>query len=157
MLFRSALPASQTLSSFLVEQALAGNQPAQALPLVREALNQFPLSRALAMQYADALMAAGRKDEATTFLRDQAQLYRQDAGVQRALAKAYAEQGKIALQHLALAEYYSLTGALPAALEQLRIARGAVDASFYDQAMIDARERELQASWRETMEKNRKR
>ncbi len=152
-----AFPASQALASFVVEQALAGEHPEQALPLVSEARSQFPLSRALAMQYADALLAAGKKDEATAFLRDQAQLYRQDERVQRALARAYAEQGKIALQHLALAEYYSLTGALPAALEQLRIARTAKDASFYDLAMIDARERELQASWREMMEKSKKR
>jgi predicted Zn-dependent protease len=152
-----SFPASQALTSFVVEQALAGEQSALALSLAKEARAQFPLSRALAMQYADALLAAGKKDEATDFLRDQAQLYRQDSRVQRALARAYAEQGKVALQHLALAEYYSLTGALPAALEQLRIARGASDASFYDQAMIDARERELQASWREVMEKSKKR
>lgn len=152
-----ALAASQVLASFTVEQTLAGDQPAQALSLVKEARNQFPLSRALAMHYSEALLAAGKKEEATAFLRDQAQLYRQDAAVQRALARAYAEQGKMALQHMALAEYYSLTGALPAALEQLRIARSSSDSSFYDQAVIDARERELQASWREIMEKSKRR
>ena len=152
-----AYPASQVLSSFAVEVALASGQTAQALNMLKEARLQFPLSRALTMQYADALLAAGRQAEAANFLRDQAQLYRQDASVQRALARAYAEQGKIALQHLALAEYYSLTGALPSALEQLRLARGSSDASFYDQAVIDARERELQASWRELMEKSKRR
>jgi predicted Zn-dependent protease len=151
-----AYPASQVLSSFAIELALLGGQTTNALSLVKEARIQFPLSRAITMQYADALMLAGRQSEATTFLRDQAQLYRQDAGVQRALARAYAEQGKIALQHLALAEYYSLTGALPAALEQLKMARSSTDASFYDQAVIDARERELQANWRELMEKTKR-
>ncbi len=151
------LPASQTLASFIVEQALVSEPPEQVLALVKEARVRFPLSRSLAMQYSDALLAAGKKDEAIAFLRDQAQMYRQDARVQRTLARAYSEQGKIALQHIALAEYYSLTGALPSALEQLRIARGASDASFYDQAMIDARERELQMSWREMMEKSKKR
>ena len=101
-------------------------------------------------------MATGRKEEAAAFLRDQAQIYRQDPGVQQALARAYAEQGKQALQHMALAEYYALNGALPAALEQLRIARGSPDASFYDQAIIDARERELQASWRDVMAQRKK-
>jgi hypothetical protein len=37
------------------------------------------------------------------------------------------------------------------------MARGSSDASFYDQAVIDARERELQASWRELMEKSKRR
>ena len=84
-------------------------------------------------------------------------MYRQDAGVQRALARAYAEQGKKALQHMSLAEYYALSGALPAALEQLRIARSSPDASFYDQAVIDARERELQSVWRDVMKQQGKR
>ena len=101
------------------------------------------------------MLAAAKKEEAILFLRDQAQLYRQDASIQQALARAYFAQGKLALQHIALAEYYTLTGSLPAALEQLRIARSAGDASFYDQAMIDARERELQANWREMMKQGK--
>ncbi|MDB5919051.1 MAG: peptidase, partial [Massilia sp.] len=36
-----------------------------------------------------------------------------------------------------------LSGAVPAAVDQLGIARKAPDASFYDLALIDAREREL--------------
>jgi predicted Zn-dependent protease len=67
------------------------------------------------------------------------------------LAKAYAEQGKQALQHLALAESYALSGGLLTALDQLAIARRAPDASFYDQALIDAREREWQARWRDEL------
>jgi predicted Zn-dependent protease len=152
-----AYPASQILSSFAIELELLEGQASKALLLAKEARIQFPLSRAITMQYADTLLVNGKKNEATTFLRDQAQLYRQDSGVQKALARAYAEQGKIALQHLALTEYYALTGALPAALEQLKMARGSSDASFYDQAVIDARERELQASWRELMEKSKRR
>jgi beta-barrel assembly-enhancing protease len=151
-----AYPASQILTSFAIELELLGGQASKALLLAKEARIQFPLSRAITMQYADTLLVNGKKNEATTFLRDQAQLYRQDPGVQRALARAYAEQGKIALQHMALTEYYALTGALPAALEQLKMARGSSDASFYDQAVIDARERELQASWRELMEKSKR-
>jgi predicted Zn-dependent protease len=147
---------SALLQSMDIESALASGDPAQAVALVQDGRNRFPLSRALAMQNADALLAAGRKEEAAAFLRDQAQIYRQDPGVQQALARAYSEQDKQALQHMALAEYYALTGALPAALEQLRIARSSPDASFYDQAIIDARERELQASWRDVMAQRKK-
>ncbi len=153
---KPALPTSQVLKSLEIEFLLATAQAERALASVKDARSQFPLSRALAMQYADCLLAAGKIQEATLFLRDQSQLYRQDAGIQRALARAYAEQGKIALQHMSLAENYALTGALPAALEQLRIARSAADASFYDQAVIDARERELQASWREVMKQGKR-
>lgn len=150
-----ALPLSPLLKSLDIELQLASARPAQALTLASEGRLRFPLSRALAMQYADALLASGKRDEAVTFLRDQAQIYRQDASVQRALARAYAQAGKQAPQHMALAEYYALTGALPSAMEQLRIARTAPDASFYDQAIIDARERELQASWQEIMKQGK--
>lgn len=49
-----------------------------------------------------------------------------------------------ALQHLALAEAYAIHGSLPAALDQLQIARRQPDASFYEQSVIDARIREFQ-------------
>ena len=71
------------------------------------------------------------------------------------LAKAYAAQGRQALQHLALAEAYALKGALPAALDQLQIARRASDASFYDQSIIDAREREFQERRREELKESK--
>lgn len=148
---------SALLQGIDIELALASGQWAEAVSLAQDGRTRFPFSRALAMQNADALLAAGRKDEAEAFLRDQAQIYRQDPGVQQALARAFAEQGKQAPQHMALAEYYALTGALPAALEQLRIARSSPDASFYDLAIIDARERELQASWRDVMTQRKKR
>ena len=153
----TAAQASPALLSMDIEHRLASGQAAQALALASEGRNRFPLSRALTMQYADSLLATGKKEAAAAFLRDQSQLYRQDASVQRALARVYAEQGKMALQHLALAEYYYLSGALPSALEQLRIARTMPDASFYDQAMIDARERELQVVWQELMAQTKKR
>ncbi len=154
---KPALAESPTVRSLQIDQKLAARDAVGAYAIAREARLHFPLSRALAMQYADCLLAKGDKDGAVVFLRDQAQLYRQDAGIQRALARAYAEQGKKALQHLSLAEYYALSGALPAALEQLRIARSSPDASFYDQAVIDARERELQSVWRDVMKQQGKR
>jgi predicted Zn-dependent protease len=153
----TSVPSSPALLSMDIEYRLVSGQAEQALALATEGRNRFPLSRALTMQYAESLLAAGKKEAAAAFLRDQSQLYRQDAGVQRALARVYAEQGKQALQHLALAEFYFLSGALPSALEQLRIARTSPDASFYDQAMIDARERELQAAWQEMMAQTKRR
>jgi hypothetical protein len=98
----------------------------------------------LARQYADAMIASGRLEQAAQFLRDQVQQYREEPKLYDQLAKAYAAQGKIALQHMALAESYVLNGAVPAAVDQLDLARKARDVSFYDQAVIDARERELQ-------------
>jgi predicted Zn-dependent protease len=140
---------SLLLSDLGIDIKLARKRETEALKLVEQARIQFPLSRGLAHQYARVLIAGKRVDEAAAYLREQARLYRQDADVQDLLAKAYAAQGKRALQHMALAESYVLTGSVPAALEQLRIARNASDAGFYEQSMIDARERALQERWKE--------
>lgn len=141
-----------TLASLAIDIKLAPNQaPADAVKEADTARAQFPLSRGIARQYADALIAAGRYDDAASYLRDQAQLYRQEPQLQAQLAQAYAAQGKQALQHMALAESYVLAGSLPAALDQFGIARRAPDATFYEQAVIDARERNVQALWRDEL------
>jgi predicted Zn-dependent protease len=136
-----------------IKLAQTENKPviAQALVDAEAAHQQFPLSRGIAHQYGEALIAAGKYEEAATYLRDQVQLYREDPDSYDLLAQAYSKQGKIALQHIALAESYVLQGGVLSALDQLSYARKAKDASFYDQAVIDARERELQARRREEM------
>ena len=138
---------SQLLASLAIDIKLAANQPAEALNEAETARARYPLSRGIARQYADALIGAGRYEDAVNYLRDQAQLYRQEPKLYDQLAKAYAALGRQALQHLALAESYALAGSMPAAIDQLGIARRSPDASFYDQAMIDAREREFKARW----------
>jgi predicted Zn-dependent protease len=138
-----------------LEIKLAPGQPAavvqQAVQEADQARQRYPLSRALARQYGEALIAGGKLEEATRYLRDQTQLYREEPKLHDMLARAYAKQGKIALQHMALAESYVVAGALPAAVAQLELARKAGDVSFYDQSVIDARERELKA--RQKLEK----
>ncbi|MES2536564.1 MAG: M48 family metalloprotease [Pseudomonadota bacterium] len=151
-----ALAASAPLASLAIDIRLAAGQPAEAQKEADAARAAFPLSRGIARQYADALIAGARHDDAIRYLRDQAQLYRQEPQLQEKLAQAYAAQNKRALQHMALAESYAQSGSLPAALDQLSIARRAPDASFYDQAVIDAREREFQALRREEMKEAQK-
>lgn len=159
----SLAPPEAIMASLAIDIALASKPSPGAAPSAQQAVRladaaraQFPLSRGIARQYAQALIAAGRFDAAVDYLRDQAQLYRSEPQLQQVLAEAYAAQGKQALQHIALAESYALGGSLPDALQQLTIARRAQDASFYDQAVIDARERELQARWVEVLKEQGK-
>lgn len=147
---------STAIASLAIDIRLAANQAGEAVKEAEAARNQFPLSRGIALQYADALIAAHRLEDAIRYLRDQTQLYRQEPQLQKRLAQAYAAQGKQALEHLALAESYALGGSVPAALDQLTIARRAPDASFYEQSLIDARERELRARWVEEMKEGQK-
>ncbi|WP_307721743.1 M48 family metalloprotease [Massilia horti] len=143
-----------------IEIKLAPGQPQnvleQAAKDAAQAQQQFPLSRALARQYASAMIAAGQNEEAARYLREQVRQYREEPKLYDLLAKAYSGQNKIALQHMALAESYALTGALPAAVDQLHLARKANDASFYDQAVIDAREREIQQKQKDVKDDGKK-
>ena len=139
-----------------IDILLAAGKTAEAITFADAARTRFPLSRGLARRYADTLLAAGRTDDAIAYLRDQTQLYRQESALQDQLAKAYSIKGKLTLQHLALAESYAQNGSLLAALDQLSIARKSADASFYDQALIDAREREFQVRWREELAETKK-
>jgi predicted Zn-dependent protease len=124
---------------------------AQAIAEGEEAHARYPLSRGIVWQYADALIKGGKPEQAERFLRDQLQQYRSEPELQDLLAQAYSKMGKIALQHIALAESYALLGGTMAALDQLQLARKSADASFYEHAVIDAREREWQARRREAM------
>jgi predicted Zn-dependent protease len=150
---RAGSDGSAMFAGLGVEIKLApGQSPevlAQAVQDASDAHQKFPLSRMLARQYADAMIAAGKLEQAAQFLRDQVLQYREEPKLYDQLAKTYAAQGKIALQHMALAESYVLSGATPAAVDQLDLARKAKDVSFYDQAVIDARERELQQRQRD--------
>lgn len=155
----SAAPPSDGGAMFAgldLEIKLAAGQPKEvvqgAVKDAEQAVHAYPLSRALARQYAEAMIAAGKLDDATRYLREQVRMYREDPKLYDLMAKAYSSQGKIALQHMALAESYVLAGALPAAVDQLNFARKASDASFYDQSVIDARERDIKERQREFKE-----
>ena len=140
-------------TSVEIKLAEPDNKPliAQALKESEAAHLQFPLSRGIAHQYGEALIAAGEYEKAGVYLRDQVQLYREDPDAYDLLAQTYAKQGKLALQHMALAESYVLQGGVLSALDQLTYARKSPDATFYDQSQIDARERELQKRRREEL------
>ena len=142
--------------SLAIDIKMATGTPAEAIREADAGRAAFPLSRGIAMQYADTLIAAGRLPEAIAYLRDQALLYRSEPKLQDRLAKTYAAQGKQALQHMALAESYALAGSTQPALDQLQIARRAPDASYYDQSVIDARERALQELRREELKDEKK-
>ncbi len=154
----SARPTYEAIfDSMEIDIALSAGHAAAATKLAAVARENFPISRGIARQYANCLMAEGRNDDAIVYLRDQAQLYRQEPQIQDLLAKAYAAEGKQALQHLALAESYALNGSLLAALDQIGYARKSPDATFYDNSVVDAREREFKERWNDQKEEEKKR
>jgi predicted Zn-dependent protease len=155
---QAASDAAAMFEAMALDIKLAPGQPtAAAVKEAELAHQQYPLSRGIARQYAQAMINDGKLDDAAHFLREQTRLYREEPKLYDLLAKTYAAQGKLTLQHIALAESYVLSGAVPAAVDQLGIARKAPDASFYDLALIDARERELQTRVREEKKEKKER
>lgn len=144
---------SLALNYMAIDILLASGRTADAVRDIRTVMTRFPSSRALADQYANVLYESKQYNEAAKFLRKQVRAYREDAALQRQLARVYDAQGKKALMHMAMAESYSLTGAYQAALEQLDLARKSPDVTFYDQSVIDAREREWKAIVRDELKK----
>ncbi|WP_227544622.1 M48 family metalloprotease [Sapientia aquatica] len=145
-------PSSVFFTSLQLDILLTSKQNEAALAAAEKALQAFPTSRGIGRQYSDALIANNQVDAAITYLRDQTLLYRKDFLLQAQLAKAYAAAGKEALQHLALAESLALSGAISPAIDQLSIARRSPDGTFYDHAIIDARERDLKERFKDELE-----
>lgn len=143
-------------ASLQLDILLASKQNEAALKQAQLALLEFPISHGISRQYADALIATGQIQLAVTYLRDQTLMYRKDFDLQEQLAKAYAAMGKEAQQHLALAQSYALQGAVSPALDQLSIARRSPDASYYDLAIIDAKERDLHDRFKDELEELKK-
>jgi beta-barrel assembly-enhancing protease len=120
-----------------------------ALKLGRDATARFPVSRLTAIEYADLLQRAGRHKQAIDYLHNQLALTHSDTRYFRMLAASHAALQQKTLQHQATAELYVLQGSVPAAVEQLKLARSAADADFYTMSEVDARLRELNGQIRE--------
>jgi predicted Zn-dependent protease len=122
-----------------------------ATALLAAAHDRYPAWRALTYAYIAGLQELGKNDEAIAMTRDALIRYPRDARVYGMQAKIYAMLGKRLLQHQAQAEVYALQGSLPAAIEQLSLARAAGDGDFYQLSVIDARLKELRAQYTQEM------
>jgi predicted Zn-dependent protease len=135
-------PMIETLAA-RVKRALGDNAGAAAV--LFEARARYPHSRPLLYAYVDALQEAGKNSDALATLNDASRLYPRDSRLHSLQAKTYAALGKRLLQHQAQGEYYALEGSLPAAIEQMQLARAAGDGDFYQLSVVDARLKDLRA------------
>jgi predicted Zn-dependent protease len=124
---------------------LALGDRAGATELLAQAYSRYPRSRPLLYAHLGALEDGGRNAEAAALLTESLRLYPRDTRLYTLQAKNYASLGKRSSQHQAQAEVYALQGALPAAIEQLQLARAAGDGDFYQLSVIDARLKDLRA------------
>src|SRR2546426_1537943 len=140
----AASPMIEILDSRIKAATRDGPGAAGVLAKARE---RYPDSRAVAYAYVMMLQTTGQNDTALAVLRDSLVKYPRDARLYGLQAKTYATLGKRLLQHQAQGELYALQGSLPAAIEQLTLARSAGDGDFYQLSVIDARLKELRAQY----------
>jgi predicted Zn-dependent protease len=124
-----------------VRQALGDRAGAQKL--LAEARARYPYSRPVLYAHIVAMQEMARHAEAAEALREAVRTYPADPRLRSLQSQSYAALGKRLLQHQAQAEYYALQGSVPAAIEQLQLARRAGDGDFYQLSVVDARLKEL--------------
>jgi beta-barrel assembly-enhancing protease len=135
-------PMIETLAA-RVKRALGDNAGAAAL--LAQARGLYPHSRPILYAYVETLQDLGRNQDALAALSESVRLHPRDPRLHSLQAKTYAALGKRLLQHQAQAEFYALQGSLPAAIEQLQLARAAGDGDFYQLSVVDARLKDMRA------------
>ncbi len=146
---RRRLPAGHPFVEALAARVeLGAGDPAAAQRLADDALARFPASRALARLRGEVLLARRDHAAAVPFLEGALELRRSDPELWRLLSQAHAGLGDAARAHRAVAEQYVLLGAVPAAIEQLRLAQRTGQLDFHTASRVDARLRGLEADWR---------
>lgn len=110
-----------------------------------------PNSRTFNLLTIEAQLKLKQFEPAITWLKRQTRLYSDDSVWWGLLSMAYAQSGKIALQHASMAEKYVADGAWVAAMEQMRLAKASGDADFYQSSEIDARARQIQELYRQEL------
>jgi predicted Zn-dependent protease len=138
---------SPMLATLAARIKQAAGDKAGASSILADAQKRYPYSRAVMYAYIASLQDAGANDAALAVLRESLTQYPKDARLYGMQAKAYAATGKRLLQHQAQGEAYALQGSLPAAIEQLQLARSAGDGDFYQLSVVDARLKELRAQY----------
>jgi predicted Zn-dependent protease len=142
---RAAKAQSSMIETLAAEVRRALGDGAGALAILDAARVKYPQRRAVLYAYIETLEALGRNEQALATLKEPLRIYRSDSQLRVLEAKAYAGLGKRLLQHQAQAEVYVLQGSLPAAIEQLELARRSGDGDFYQLSQVDARLRDLRA------------
>jgi predicted Zn-dependent protease len=133
------------------------NEREAALKLARDATSRFPLSRLTAVEYVDLLQRVSHHRQVIDYLHQQLALTRSDPIYFAMLESSHAALQQKTLQHQATAEMYLLQGVVPAAVEQLRLARSAADADFYTMSEVDARLRQLNGQLQEQQKESGRR
>ena len=144
-LARSQMPPNAIIETLAAKIKLDEGQTKAALAIYKKNYEDYPLHKALLYDYADALLRNRETSIALNLINQQLETSPDDYRLYELQAHAFALQGKVLSQHLALAEAQAHRGNLSAAIEQLQIALKSPDGDFYQLSSAEARLKELRA------------
>ena len=121
-----------------------------------QVIKAYPSSKAAGVLLVQAYYAGGKTSEGIAWLVQKTKVQKDDITWWNLLAKGYAEQNNQAKYHAAIAEKYVCEGALPAAIQQLNIAKQSGTGDFYSLSEIEARKNQLEFLYREELKDNGK-
>ena len=121
-----------------------------------QVMSSFPSSKAAGVLIVQAYYAGGKTSDGIAWLVQKTKVQKDDITWWNLLAQGYAEQNNQAKYHAAIAEKYVCEGALPAAIQQLIIAKQSSTGDFYSLSEIEARKNQLEFLYREELKDNGK-
>lgn len=116
-----------------------------ALEIYEDNQRLYPDDQALTLKQVQALLRAGRLDQADKLLLTQLELGENSGHVFKLLAQTKERMGQQSQSHRFLAEYYFQAGQLKAAADQLKLAAETAGRDEYQRASIASRLREVES------------
>ena len=138
------------------ELALAKGRGEEALQIAQATLRAYPQSYAAGAAMVNAYLKLGRTNDAIAWLKARTRTQPNEVVWWSLLSSAYDQAKNVPMRHYALGEKYALEGAWPSAIEQLKIARSAGGADYYQGSSIDARLREMQRQYQDELKEQKK-
>ena len=114
-------------------------------------LKTYSNYRSVNVLYIESLLSGGKNKEAMTWLENKTKSDKSDSLWWNYLAKIYQQENKLALYHATVAEKYVAEGALPAAIQQLKIASEMSGNNFYQSSELEARKRQIELLYKEDL------
>ena len=142
---------SLSIESTAIDILFAKGQHAEGLKQIAQIKATHPQSRSLNILTIEGQLKTRQYEQAINWLKTQTRAQPENSIWWDMLARAYSQAGKKALSHAALAEKYVADGAWIGGIEQMRLAKLAGDADFYQSSEIDARARQIQDLYRQEL------
>ncbi len=133
---------SPELACLAIQLASQRGDQKSARAQAQAAGTRWPDSQAVALARVDVLQKDGQDKEAIQFLTQRIAQWPDLATLHRLQAQSYERIGEKVQARRAMARYYTQTGALSTAVEQLRQARS-LSNDFYTQSELDAQIRDI--------------